>query len=168
MGEGAADKKLRDVLAYLCAHYPHPSELSNARVTKMIYLADWRSAITQGRPMTAIRWTFNHYGPYVSDVVELAQRDEAFQVLYGENLFGSTKRLIRLVEPGQPTRLSDEERAILDFVIAKTKGMYWNEFLSLVYSTYPVRTQPRYSELNLAQLAKEYEAREPGGGLVSG
>ena len=33
--------KLVDVVGYLCEHYPHKAELSKARLTKMVYLADW-------------------------------------------------------------------------------------------------------------------------------
>ena len=31
---------LRDIVAYVCKNYPYKDELSNARVTKMVYLAD--------------------------------------------------------------------------------------------------------------------------------
>jgi hypothetical protein len=51
--------RLRDVVAYLCHEYPHKGELSKARLTKMVYLADWRSAIERGSQVTDIEWVFN-------------------------------------------------------------------------------------------------------------
>ena len=53
--------------------------------------------------------------------------------------------------------MKEEIQKILDFVINATAKMNWNSFISLVYSTYPIRTMSRYSELNLPALAKEYE-----------
>lgn len=67
---------LRDVVAYVCRNYPYKDELSNARVTKkVVYLAGWRSAITRGRQLTDLEWEFSHYGPYVSDVIRVAEAD---------------------------------------------------------------------------------------------
>jgi hypothetical protein len=39
--------ELKDIIAYYCKQYPHKAELSKARLTKMVYLADWKSAIGQ-------------------------------------------------------------------------------------------------------------------------
>ena len=38
---------LKDIIAYILQNYPSnmKHELSNARVTKMIYLADWRNCL---------------------------------------------------------------------------------------------------------------------------
>jgi hypothetical protein len=45
----------------------------------------------------------------------------------------------------------------LDFVIEKTKDLEWNDFIRLIYSTYPIVTQDKYSKLDLVSLAKEYQ-----------
>lgn len=39
--------ELRDVIAYILQRYPEDmaGELSNARVTKMVYLSDWRNCL---------------------------------------------------------------------------------------------------------------------------
>lgn len=38
---------LKDIIAYILQNYPSNKkhELSNARVTKMVYLADWRNCL---------------------------------------------------------------------------------------------------------------------------
>ncbi len=151
------DDSLRDAMVYLCKHYPHPDELSKGRLTKLIYLADWRSAIEDGVQLTDTRWIFNHYGPYVHDIVDLAREDGAFTVEVTRNAFGSSKEVIRAASDAGYPSLTHKEKRILDFVIDSTKAKFWGDFINLVYSTYPVVTQDRYSELDLVKLAGEYK-----------
>jgi hypothetical protein len=54
----------------------------------MVYLADWRSAITRGKQITDIVWEFNYYGPYVDDIVNLNQRPGENYMLYAANHVG--------------------------------------------------------------------------------
>jgi len=68
--------KLSTVLRFLCEKYPLKNELSNARLTKMVYLADWRSALMYGNQITDIEWYFDNFGPYVHDVVNTARTDD--------------------------------------------------------------------------------------------
>ena len=62
--------RIKNVTAYLCAKYPHKDELSKARVTKLVYLADWKSAQQNQKQLTKIDWYFHNYGPYVDAVVD--------------------------------------------------------------------------------------------------
>lgn len=153
--------ELRDVVAYLCANYPHKQDLSKARLTKMVYLADWRSALVKNSPMTDIRWIYNYYGPFVDDVISVARKDPAFEIVQTANLFGGQKEVVRLsAEPAEWPSLTDEERQILDHVIQETSLLYWNEFIKLVYSTYPMVTQERFAPLDLVTLANEYRSKD--------
>lgn len=148
--------KLRDAVGYICEKYPHKNELSKARLTKMIYLADWRSAITRNEQITSIRWIFNHYGPYVEDVVNTARNDPSFEIVLTETIRGNIKELLRYQGHTNFPSLSKDDKEILDFVIETTKSHYWDQFIRLVYSTYPVLSSRRSSELDLTALAKEY------------
>jgi hypothetical protein len=151
--------KLRDVVLYFCKNYPYPNELSKARLTKMVYLADWRSAITRHRQITSIRWRYNHHGPYVKDVEDLARNDPALTITRTYNAFGSEKEVISAKDgAAMSPPLPDEERKVLDYVIEITAPMYWDEFVQLVYSTWPILTQPRYETLDLVGLARRYKA----------
>jgi hypothetical protein len=149
---------LRDVVVYLCKHYPHPQELSKARLTKMVYLADWRSALSEDHQITNITWEFNHYGPYVRDVEQVARQDPDLTLTTTVSYYGAPKDLIAVRPDVREPRLSEEEREILDYVISNTKTLYWSDFINLVYSTYPVRESAKYSHLNLVKLAGEYKA----------
>lgn len=153
--------ELRDVVAYICRNYPHKDELSNARVTKMVYLADWRSALTRGKRLTDVHWVFNHYGPFVYDIINVVKEDPAFEVVPTENMYGEPKDLMRIEDDVDYPSLGEEERELLDFVIEKSAQKNWDEFIRLVYSTYPIATQERFSELDLVELAREYEQKVP-------
>lgn len=89
---------LRDIVAYVCKNYPYKDELSNARVTKMVYLADWRSAITRGKQLTDLEWEFSHYGPYVNNVIRVAEADPAFEVVTTKNPYGGQKDLFQVAD----------------------------------------------------------------------
>lgn len=151
--------RLRDAMAYVCVHYKHPEELSNARLTKTLYLADWRAALTLGRQITEVEWEFNHYGPFVHDVMYVARNDDAFEVVSMTNAYGSDKELIQIARPDVfLPELSEEDKGIIDEVMEVTTSKYWKDFIRLVYSTYPILTQSRYSTLDLVRLAEEYKA----------
>jgi hypothetical protein len=75
------------------------------------------------------------------------------------SVFGTPKEVISAAPGAKEPNLPPEDREILDFVIERTKRLYWNDFISLVYSTYPIRTRPRYSDLDLVRLADEYTGR---------
>jgi hypothetical protein len=152
---------LRDTMAYICKHYPHKGELSNARVTKMVYLADWRSAIIRGEQLTGTPWVFNHYGPFVYDVLDTAKDDPAFQVVSTRNMYGAPKDLIKVAPDVTYPSLEKDEKEILDFVIDSSADKNWDEFVRLVYSTYPIVAEERHTELNLVKLANEYQEVVP-------
>jgi len=147
---------LGDVMAYLCERYPHKHELSKARLAKLIYLADWKSAIERGEQMTGTVWFYNYFGPYVDDVAIEAEKDPAFKVRGIRNLYGDPKELIELVRPRKYPSLTEDDKRILDSVIASAARKNWNDFIRLVYSTYPIITQDRFSQLDLAELARRY------------
>jgi hypothetical protein len=149
--------KLEEAMAYLCARYPYKSELSKARLTKMIYLADWRLALTSGRQVTNLTWIFNHYGPYLDDVKNEAQTNPRFELRRDRNMFGNAKEIVALRHTPHHFDLSEKEMAALEHVIDSTKDLTWGPFISLVYSTYPIATQPRYQRLDLPSLATVYK-----------
>lgn len=149
---------LRDALVYLCKNYPRKSDLSKTKVTKLVYLADWLSAIRRGQQLTPIVWQFNHYGPYVEDVIDVARTDHAFEIVKEMNYFGSPKELVVVRADADHPSVSEDDRKILDHVIQSTAQKKWSDFIRLVYSTYPIVSQPRYSELDLVKLAHEYRA----------
>lgn len=146
---------LENIMAYICQSYPFKDELSNARLTKLVYLVDWFHSVYTGQQATRVVWFFNHYGPYVEDVYNLANNSSYFDVEYSRNYYGDNKVIIHY--NGPCVRLNVNTEKIIDFVINKTKFMYFNDFIDYVYSTFPIRGNNRYSELDLPRLAEEYK-----------
>ncbi|MCK5718279.1 MAG: SocA family protein [Thiomargarita sp.] len=152
--------KLRSIMAYFSTMYPHKSELSKARLTKLVYLADWFSALLNNQKMSEINWIFNHYGPYVDDIFELASIDNDFAITPEKTPYGDDKHVILYTGEDISLILSEKEKAILDAIINKTKTMYFNEFINYVYSTYPISSNERYAKLDLLALAKKYKEEQ--------
>jgi hypothetical protein len=159
--------KLKHVIHYFVQNYPYSDELSKTRITKMVYLADWFSAIENENQITDIVWYFDHYGPYVGDVYEAAQNDSHLLIKEALTPYGSPKEVITFKDEkhlnffeklGVGEKLNDKDKKILKKVIEETELLTWNSFIDLVYSTYPIRSQHRYSFLNLVELAKKYKS----------
>lgn len=148
--------RLQNIIAYFCVFYPYSEELSNSRLTKLVYLADWFSSLADNKQLTNIDWLFNHYGPYVDDVKDAVLSSRDFTFHQDQNVFGSNKTIINFIGLPNSINLTARDRKILDLVIEKTKGKYYNEFIDYVYSTYPVQSKNRYSSLDLVNLANEY------------
>ncbi|MDR2169645.1 MAG: SocA family protein [Planctomycetaceae bacterium] len=148
---------LTDIIIYICMNYPHKDDLSDARLTKMIYLADWKYALKYEQKLTNIEWVFNHYGPYVADVIKCAENCQDISIEYSKNTFNSPKTIIKINKNSKIPNLNKNITETLDFIIEKAQKRNWKQFIQLVYSTYPILTQERYTKLDLVKLAKEYQ-----------
>ncbi len=56
--------QIKDIVIHILKNYPHKDELSNARVTKLVYLADWRHVLETKEQISSIKWYFDNYGPF--------------------------------------------------------------------------------------------------------
>lgn len=143
---------LSNLIKYICVVYPHSHELSNARLTKLIYLTDWESVKNMGFQVTDIKWYFDNYGPFVHDVYEVAYQDPHIGIVKTQTIYGTPKIMFHYI--GEMPNLESHIKDIIDTVIQNTKGMYWNEFIEYVYSTPPIVKSNRYTFLNLVEFGK--------------
>ncbi|WP_071998250.1 MULTISPECIES: Panacea domain-containing protein [unclassified Serratia (in: enterobacteria)] len=149
--------KLHSIIAYLCVNYPYKEDLSKARLTKLVYLADWFSALADNKQLTNINWLFNHYGPYVDDVIDSIKFNPKFNIDRTSTMYGTEKSIIGYDGDFLDSNLTPRDKQILQLVITKTSTMYFNDFINYVYSTHPVQTSNRYSNLDLVSLAHDYK-----------
>lgn len=148
------NKKLHDLMAFLYLKISHKADLSKARFTKLVYLADWKMSQRHGRTISNIEWLFNHYGPYVDDVVNIARYSSDFNVVITRNAYGSVKEQIQYVgDIRNCNSITNEEIDVIEEVIRETDSLYFNDFIGHVYSTYPVRESNKYSVLDLPKMA---------------
>jgi len=81
-----------------------------------------------------------------------------FYVDETENIYGEKKEIIRYKAKNMKySKLTQQDIKMIDKVITTTKKLFWDQFIDLVYSTYPISTQLKYSELNLVELANKYK-----------
>lgn len=142
--------KTEDIAAYIVHKYPHKSELSKARLTKMAYLADWKSVSIRGKQISAIKWYFHNFGPYVDDVAEAARSDPRIEAKFTKNYYGDMK------EEFSPVGYCDDfgsldrkDIDILERIIEETSRLYWSGFIKHVYDTPPIKGSDRYTFLKL-------------------
>ena len=150
-------ERLESLLSTILEEYPVTKrrELSNARATKILYLADWLASVETGNQISPIRWYFNRHGPYVTDLKDAAENNrEHFDVIQSRNIYGS--RMLRFGLKRKVGHVSDRSRQFIKRAIRLTQDLSWSEFIRLVYSTHPVMSGERYSFLDLPRAAKEY------------
>ena len=71
---------IKDLVRYIVKNYPNKNDLSKARLNKLIYLIDWKSALDNQEQISNIEWIFNHYGPYVNDIELNLRSDDRFSI----------------------------------------------------------------------------------------
>jgi hypothetical protein len=147
--------KIDELVRYICKKYPLPKELSKARITKIVYLADWEACRRQGEQLTDIKWFFHNFGPYVDDVVNSARESEYLEIVETQNFYGEKKEVIAVKDDSPMPEVDKFAAEIVLSVLEKTKNMYWNDFIAYVYSTDPIAESERYSVLNLKNFAKK-------------
>lgn len=145
---------LKDILVCILNKYPYKNELSNARLTKLVYLADWYHAIRYKEQISNIKWYFDNYGPFVWDIYKEVESNDIFKVENTLNYFGNDKKLITLVEKVD-VNLKDIEIQSIEKVIENTKDLNWDNFINLVYSTYPILSTEKYNYLDLKNKAQQ-------------
>lgn len=153
-------QELKDIMLYICEKYPYKNELSNARLTKLIYLSDWKNVLKNKEQISDIKWVFNHYGPFVNNImIEANQNSEYFEVHSEVNMYGHIKQVInnkQNLNINFNSLITDDAQCIINSVIEKTKSKTWTQFIQYVYSTYPVLISEKGTELNLIDIEKKY------------
>lgn len=136
---------LPSIVSFVYEKYPESSDqLSIERLIKIIYLSDWKHAITNGSQISAIDWTIRDFQPWVDD--------------------RSIRKLIEVfaqVKVGKPleeiSNLNSDEKRAIAFVIDTASEKKENQLSRLVHSTYPaIACNNSTRKLSFADLAREY------------
>ena len=148
--------KLKDVLSYIVKNYPYSDDLTKTRTTKLVYLVDWEYTKQYGHQLTSIEWFFDHYGPYVSDVLDEADKDRRISIKKTKSNFGTVKYMVmpKFTKNDIVYSLTADEIEVIDDVIEKTKLLSWNQFIRYVYDTSPIKNSEKYEKLDLLKYVK--------------
>ncbi len=148
---------LEKLIRYILLNYPSVKELSKPRIVKLIYLIDWKYTTVYNKQFTDIEWYFNHYGPYVNDVIDLMKnKSEVFKVESFQNQYQGITDKFFLLDSSEII-LDEKIKQIVDLFIDYTFKLTWTSFINLVYSTYPIKSSPKYTYLNLESLAINFK-----------
>ena len=151
---------LHDILAYILLRSEQILKrkgLSKYRITKIVYLCDWCYACARGHQITDIHWFFDNYGPFVWDVFNTLTRDSdlfELSVILTPYENEITSFAIKNIE--YAPNLTRDVQECVEYVLENAVGLKNQEFINLVYATYPIRTSRRYTSLNLVEKANEY------------
>jgi hypothetical protein len=147
-----------ETLAYIVSKATGNVPLTLLRVTTLLYLTDWRSALTLNRQITTIGWI----QPFVVKLPEVGKLLTEMGVSVSDQL------VTGVPEPYLSAKLSHDAQGCIDFVLNVEMQKGWTEVFRLAYSTYPMFSQPAHAPLDLVALAQMYvqqrhNVREPVG-----
>jgi hypothetical protein len=145
------NSETRNAIAHIIIRTAGTGSLPVLRLTTLLYLSDWRSAITCKRQITDITWV----QPFVAKMPEIMQSLEQNKLDFTLT-FGTQPEVMFVGDPLSGI-LSTEARTCVDFVLQSEANKSWQELFRLAYSTYPMFSQPVQSILDLVQLSDLYE-----------
>lgn len=153
---------LKNILLYILQK--SKLTLNKARITKLVYLIDWKSSLDRWIQATDIEWYFDHYWPFVKDIDNILQSDsnlfEINQFVNGYNPASSSPITTYKAKLNTIPNLDPNLKSTIDFVLDKTDWLEFQDFVDFIYSTYPIVVSEKYSYLNLINLAKEYKQQK--------
>jgi hypothetical protein len=145
--------KLSDVLTYIIDIYSSDKyPISPLRIINILYLADWKAAISLIKPISGIEWRIVDSEPRVdgSTLREIIESVERSGRKFGFGILGKLQRY-------STDAPSKSERDILDFVLDYVKNQSDEELSRMVKSVYPTITQDDSDSIDLKNLAEKYE-----------
>jgi len=146
------DPDLGSLIAYIVARSrDRDITLTQTKLVKLLYLIDVERAAEGRQPLTGLRWTFYHYGPYPLELPGTIGKLESQRRLVTENWHDS--KLYRAA-PNAPDGddWNHAARRTVDSVIRRYAAMDLNELLDFVYfRTGPMKGAARGETLDLGK-----------------
>ncbi len=142
--------KLKNTILYVIKYYPYEDNLTQTRLIALLYLIDWENMLQYKKQLTNISWYFEHYGPYSSDIMNEINNHNDLCVEPTKSNFGTEKYLIKSKKDNlKITDLTKEDIDIINKVINDTKLLTWNELMTYVYNTKPIKNTKKYTNITL-------------------
>jgi len=148
---------LGDIVYYIVSNYKWNSPLSNARLTKIVFLTDWNFCLKEWKQATWINWYFDSYGPYVNDVISFVESSEHLSKKYSMTMFWWYKTEIKVIKKREDFDIPEKLSKSINFVMDETSKFNFNDFIDFVYSLYPIQISEKFTYLNLPLMAHDYK-----------
>jgi len=152
-------KKFETVMEYLLSQCESHRKVSLHKLVKMIYLADWRYYLKTGSSLSSLQWEFDKLGPTSSAAVFFAKERNNIDLEYSFSKTGFTRENVTLHNRSNPYDVTYQERQILDEVIKDTFHLEWEDFMKVIFDTYPITKINKYGLIDLSKYANEYRTK---------
>lgn len=148
-------ERLINILDYLYLNYPNANQLSYSRVMKLLYLIEWRYAITKFEKLTDIEWMQTEFGPYYKSLLVIFSESSNFDVSIKLDDNKNEQIVITFLNK-KNNIIKVNTKEVIDFVILHCKDYSWMELNNLVNSTYGTLNTPQGHIIDIVTLAKKY------------
>ena len=143
---------LKEILYYILKK---EWSLPNSRLTKLVYLLDWKYSLEQWKQYTNIKWYFDYYWPFVKDIEKIIEENpDWFKTNIISDIYWNKKYFS--INWNHELNLSDNLKNYINSIIYRTSKLSYSWFIKFVYSTYPIYKSKKFEYLELEKLAKEY------------
>lgn len=150
-------KPMHPLICYVLGWGPIRVTLTEDRLTKTLYLIDWEHAQSFGCQATSISWQFGEYGPTTPDVIEtLREFPEDFKLTEVPTILSTRKFLVEYRGSRERGEIDVVTKRSIDTVMSSVADLEWGTFISVVYNTLPMSTQPKFGGLDLVGLANKF------------
>jgi len=135
------ENKIYDVIARILHLYGNRGEISMQKLVRVIYLCDWKYSIEYQAQITNIEWKYLDT-EFSNKIISAFNKGKI-----GKNEFSFETDY---------SSLDDSELRIVDLITELSLQLDTDDFMKLVYSTYPMIKKEKDVSLNLPDLAKDY------------
>lgn len=152
-------ERVINILDYLYLQYPNSNQLSISRVMKLLYLIEWRYAITKFEKLTDIEWMQTEYGPFYNSLRIIFNESSNFEVSIKLDDNKKEQTVITFLNKKENLNLNEETKEVVDFVIKHCTDFSWKELNNLVNSTYGVLNTQQGQIIDVRGLARKYKQK---------
>jgi len=154
-------KNLLDTILYIFEEYRKKDELSTARLVLLVFLIDWKFAIENERQFTETKWTYEQFGPFSKDILILIKnKKDIFKIDIIKKSDGMTTERLTLKSNSVIEIKNFEAKSAADFILENTYSMTWSEFIQLVFSSYPIISNSKNTQLDLSKDSLRFKQRK--------
>lgn len=143
--------KLKNTILYLVKRHPPKRDLTQTRLTMLLFLIDWENTLQHREQITELSWYFGQYGPNAIDLIPEIRHSKNLYIAVEKSNFGTDQFMIKTsIDKSliQIEKLSTENIKIIDDIINKTKNFSWKELLDYTYNTKPIKLCKKYTTIS--------------------
>lgn len=149
-------ERVINIIDYLYLNYPNSNQLSLSRVMKLLYLIEWRYAITKFEKLTDIEWMQTEYGPFHKALRSIFNESSNFEVSIKLDDNNREQTVIVFLNKKENSDLMEETKEVVNFVIVHCKDYSWSELNNLVNSTFGVLNTQQGQIIDVVNQAIKY------------